>query len=60
MERANSLTPKMRKEELQKLINTLTDVANAGHTASQMQIVQALVELAEIEKNEKNQTELNL
>lgn len=54
------MTPKMRKEELQKLINALTDVANAGHIASQMQIVQALVELAEIEKNEKNQTELNL
>ena len=60
MEKTNSSTPKMRKEELQKLINALTDVANAGHIASQMQIVQALVELAEIEKNEKNQTELNL
>ena len=60
MQKRNCGTPKMRKEEIKKLINALTDLANAGHVASQMQIVQALVELAEIEKNEKNQTELNL
>lgn len=47
-------------KELRQLIHALTDVANAGHIGAQMQIIQAHIEIAEIERIQASQTELSL
>tara|TARA_Y100000401_G_C8206673_1_gene166341 strand:- start:204 stop:359 length:156 start_codon:yes stop_codon:yes gene_type:complete len=47
-------------KELRQLIHALTDVANAGHVGAQMQIIQAQIEIAEIERIQASQTELSL
>ena len=47
-------------KELRQLIHALTDVANAGHIGAQMQIIQAQIEIAEIERIQASQTELSL
>ena len=44
-----------RIEQLNQLINDLTDVANAGHIGAQIQIVEAQAELDKATQIEENQ-----